>query len=132
MARHVEQVATQSCQKWLDAEKNTTGCDDLAISYDMGWQKRGNARNSRTGQGAAVGENTGKVVDFDTQNSSCRICESAAKDGKQHRDHDCRKNHSGSSKSMEAEAVVNIYERAKDHGVRYSVFIGDEDSTTIS
>ncbi|KAK3727623.1 hypothetical protein QZH41_017654, partial [Actinostola sp. cb2023] len=106
--------------------------NDLAIYYDMGWQKRGSARNSRTGQGTAVGRNTGKIVDYATRNSACRICDAAGKKHQEPRSHDCRKNHKGSSKSMEAAAAVQIYERAKTSGIRYSTFIGDEDSTTIA
>lgn len=33
---------------------------------------------------------------------------------------------------MEAAAAVEIYEGAKEDGIRYSIFIGDEDSTTIT
>ncbi len=32
---------------------------------------------------------------------------------------------------MEAAAAAEIYERAKARDVRYTTFIGDEDSTTI-
>ena len=98
----------------------------------MGWQKRGNARNSRTEQGTAVGRSNGKIVDYQTKNTACLGCESAAKAEKDPQKHDCRINHEGSSKSMEAAAAVDIYERAKKDGVHYNTFIGDEDSTTIS
>ena len=43
----------------------------LAISYDMGWQKRGNARKYRTGQGTAAGQGTGKIIQFETSNTTC-------------------------------------------------------------
>ena len=129
----IETEARSSCSDWLQTEVNSSaGKNDLAISYDMGWQKRGNGRNSRTGQGTAVGRATGKIVDFDTKNTFCRICDSASKSGKQPRVHDCRKNHNGTSKSMEAGAAAKIYERAKASGIRYAAFIGDEDNTTIA
>lgn len=133
VGKQIENVADSSCKKWLEMEKETVdGNQGLAISYDMGWQKRGNAWNSRTGHGTAVGKNTGKIVDYQTKNSACRIYESEEKTGKEPQSHDCRKNHEGSSKSMEAAAAVDIYERAKKNEVQYSTFIGDEDSTTIS
>lgn len=133
VGKQIERVTESSCKKWLEREiESAEGGQDLAISYDMGWQKRGNARNPRTGQGTAVGRSTGKIVDYQTKNTSCRTCESAAKAGKEPQSHDCRKNHEGSSKAMEAAAAVDIYERAKTSGVHYSTFIGDEDSTTIS
>ena len=90
----IEKVARTSCFTWLDQEvKSTDGNNDLAISYDMGWQKRGNARNLWTGQGTAAGRATGKIVDFETRNTTCQICESVFKSGKRPHTHDCRKNH---------------------------------------
>lgn len=35
VGKHIEQVASQSCQKWLQEEKKSTDGNDLAISYDM-------------------------------------------------------------------------------------------------
>lgn len=129
----IEKVARTSCSNWLEQEvKSTAGNHNLAISYDMGWQKRGNARNSRTGQGTAVRRANDKIVDYEIRNTSCRKCESALRSGKQPDSHDCRVNHSGSSKSMEAAAAAEIYERAKARDVHYTTFIGDEDSTTIA
>lgn len=128
----VEQVARESCKESLNEELRRTGTVDLAISYDMGWQKRGKARNSKTGQGTAVGSRTGKIVDYATMNNSCRVCEYAVKTSSQVQEHDCRRNHTGSSKSMESAAAVKIYMKGKEMGVQYSTFIGDEDSTTIA
>ena len=81
----------------------------------MGWQKRRNARDSKIGQGTAVGRSTGKIVDYQTKNTACCSCKSAAKAEKEPQKYDCRINHEGSSKLMEA-AVVDIYERAKKDG----------------
>ena len=66
------------------------------------------------------------------RNTSCQKCESVSKLGKQPSAHDCRMNHNGTSKSVEAGAAAVIYERAKDSGIHYTTFIGDEDSTTIA
>ena len=57
---------------------------------------------------------------------------SVSKSGKQPDTHDCRKNHTGTSKSMEAGAAAEIYEHVKACCIRCSTFIGDEDSTTIA
>lgn len=128
----IEEVARKSCSDWLVEEGNRSDGNNLAISYDMGWQKRGKARNSRTGQGIAVGQSTGKIIDYETKTTSCRKCENASKSGGNPSSHDCRVNHSGSSKSMEPAAAAEIYKRAKANGIRYTTFIGDEDSTTIA
>lgn len=130
----IEECAKESCNVSLKNELKSVGdgSKDVPISYDMGWQKRGKARNSKTGQGTAIGIATRKIVDYATMNSSCRKCESAEKSSKELPAHDCRKNHHGSAKSMEAAAAVEIYTRAKDKGVCYSTFVGDEDSTAIA
>ena len=47
-------------------------------------------------------------------------------------DHDCRLSHKGSSKSMEAEVGVKLFKEAPNYGIKYSVFIGDDDSATIA
>jgi len=65
-------------------------------------------------------------------NTSCRIWENAEKTSKEAPEHNCRRNHTGSAKSMEAAATVKIYKKAEKMGVQYTTFIGDEDSTTIA
>ena len=44
--------------------------------------------------------------------------------------HDCRHNHEGSSKSMEANVAVQLFGDAVEGGVRSSTYVGDDDSTT--
>ena len=41
-------------------------------------------------------------MDCATRCKNCRICAQAKSDGKVPQNHDCRKNHAGSSKSMES------------------------------
>ena len=50
------------------------GLTGVAVSYDMGWQKRGRGNNSSTGHGAAMGLGTGKVVSYSTRCKTCRVC----------------------------------------------------------
>ncbi|KAK3744034.1 hypothetical protein QZH41_002505 [Actinostola sp. cb2023] len=82
--------------------------------------------------GSAVGLKTGKVVSFATRNTMCRICQEANRENRQPRSHDCRRNREGSSKSMEANAAVQLFSEAVQHGVKYSTYVGDDDSTTES
>ena len=108
----VENVVKKSCKQILEQEKkkaeeksqNQGGEDGLvgiAVSYDMGWQKRGKGHNSLTGHGTAMGLVTGKVLSYSTRCKSCRVCDSSNRSGTAVKNHDCRKNHTGSSKSME-------------------------------
>ena len=50
----------------------------LEISYDMGWQKRGMLGTLGQDQGTAAGRATGKIIHFETRNTTCRICENVA------------------------------------------------------
>ncbi|XP_068701266.1 uncharacterized protein [Montipora foliosa] len=107
------------------------GLVGIAVSYDMGWQKRGRGHNSSTGHGAAMGLATGKVVSYSTRCKTCRVCSHNKLTGKDKR-HDCRKNHSGSSKSMERDVACELWSKAPKSGVKFSIYVGDDDSTTLA
>ena len=136
----IESVAKRSCHWYGDEEKlqsheegqNTDGLIKIAVSYDMGWRKRCRSQDSSSGMGSAVGLKTGKVVSFTTRNTMCRICEKAEQENRQPSSHDCRRNHEGSSKSMEANAAVQLFSEAPKRGVIFSTYVGDDDSTTES
>ena len=142
VGRAIEEVASNSCEMVLQdeicaAEKNgkipdTDGLMSLSVSYDMQWLKRGRGNNSLTGHGAVIGMETKKILDYGCANTFCRVCKAAKSKGKQPASHDCRMNHSGSSKAMEAAVGVKLFNQGPKHGVKYSVFIGDDDSATIA
>ena len=77
----LEKVATDSCKFNLDFKKKllrnllvylqTVSLPGVAVSYNMGWKKRGRGHNSATGQGAAMGLATGKVLTYSTK---CKMC----------------------------------------------------------
>ena len=97
----------------------------------MGWQKRGRGHNSSTGHGAAMGLATGKVVSYSTRCKTCRVCNHSKLSGKGKK-HDCRKNHWGSSKSMERDVACELWSKAPQSGIKFSVYVGDDDSTTLA
>lgn len=137
----IEKVAKASCDVYLEQEKenaeksNNQGEVDsmpgIAVSYDMGWTKRGKGHNSLTGHGASMGLKTGKVLSYATRCKACRVCESSKKSGKVAKTHNCRKNHVGSSKSMERDVAVELWTNALDSGTQFSTYVGDDDSTII-
>ena len=133
-------VARESCEMNLTLEKkvseqlsgpSTDGLAGIAVSYDMGWQKRGRGHNSSTGHGAAMGLTTGKVVSYSTRCKTCRVCSHNKVTGKEKK-HDCQKNHSGSSKSMERDVACELWSKAPQSGVKFSIYVGDDDSTTLA
>ena len=116
----VENVVKKSCKQILEQEKkkseeksqNQGGEDGLvgiAVSYDMGWQKRGKGHNSLTGHGTVMGLVTGKVLSYSTRCKSCRVCDSSNRSGTAVKNHDCSKNHTGSSKSMERDVACELW-----------------------
>ena len=98
----------------------------------MTWDGKsvGGGFKSNTGQGAVMGQNRRKVIDYTPKTKTCRVCEHAAKHHIQPRKHDCRKNHTGSSKSMEPLSAVELFQNATQYNIKYATYTGDEDSTT--
>ena len=98
----------------------------------MGWQKRGKGHNSLTGQGTAMGLKAGKVLAYATRFKLCRTCSYASREGKQVKQHDCRKNHNGSSKAMEPSVACELWNAPPKQNARFSTYVGDDDTTTLS
>ena len=138
----VETVAGHTCVETIEIEKENAikigetpdenNLVPISCSYDMGWQKRGKGFNSNTGQGAVMGLHTGKIMDYATKTKTCRVCDHAKKMKSTPHKHDCRKNHSGSSKAMEPTSAVQLFNNITKHNAKYSTYTGDDDSTTES
>ena len=138
----VEQVTKKSCKTAMSEERNAAikkgvkaddqGCINIPCSYDMGWQRQGKGHNSSTGHAAGMGLTYGKVMDYTTRTKSCRFCTNATKNGKESKQHNCRLNHTASSKAMEPMAAVHLFTESMKSHVKLSVYVGDEDSTTAA
>ena len=108
----------------------------LFVSYDMGWSQRSNGYkyDSLNGFCAIIGLHTGKVLDYCTKNRKCVFCDHEEATGRAIK-HDCRLNHYGPAKSMEAAGAVQLTVNSqilKDNNAQIGVFIGDNDSSSIS
>ena len=140
VGKAVDGIAKSSCRDYLTMEKeealkngvqvDKSNLVPISCSFDMSWQKRGKGHNSRTGQAAVMSLSSGKVLDYTTRTKSCIFCDSAKAMGKQPKTYDCRKNHEASSKAMEPAAAVQLFNRAQNQSVKFSVYAGDDDSTT--
>ena len=75
----IEEVGKESCEQSLslenDLSENCEGQTKLVVSYDMGWQRRssGCAYNSRSGHGVLIGDNNGKVLEYGSRISNCKV-----------------------------------------------------------
>jgi hypothetical protein len=100
----------------------------------MGWQVRssGGKYGSSTGHALLIGARSKKVLDSIVFNKKCGLC---TKHERKHgtltnvRRHVCVKNYEGSSKAMEAAALVKMLSRiAEEKGVSICTVISDDDS----
>ena len=105
-------------------------CIGITASYDAGWQCRGSSRsyNSKSGHGALIGENTGKVLNFTTRICNCKKCEVSGPSS----EHDCRRNWDGSAKAMEADMAVEMLNQTKGDTYQVTKLVGDEDACTMA
>ena len=136
----VEKVAKKSGKQVINDEKiialsNGIQSDEnkvlsVACSFDMGWQKRGKGHNSNTGQAAVMSMTSGKVMDYTTQVKTCRCCDYAKAKNIATKPHDCRKKHSASSKVMEPDSAVEMFNNALKENIKFSTYTADDDSTT--
>lgn len=79
-----------------------------------------------------IGCKTGKVLEYAVRSKTCRVCDRAERYGYKGKEHDCRKNWSGSAKAMEPDMVVEMVEKVREKGIRTVSLVGDEDASTIS
>ena len=138
----VEKVAQKSCLENMALERklaidggataDSDGFVSVSCSYVRGWQKRGWGNNSSTGHWAVIGLTTGKVLDFATKTTTCRIGKNAMKARKKANVHDYHLNHSVSSKTMEPQLAVDLFTRSLKSNVKLSVYTGDDDDSTMA
>ncbi|KAK0169231.1 hypothetical protein PV327_011699 [Microctonus hyperodae] len=77
---------------------------------------------------------TDKVIDFCTKNRKCKTCDINIKNVVQ-KEHDCRLNHYGTAKAMEAEGAVPLITKSeilKNADAEIGVYICDNDSSVES
>ena len=77
-----------------------------------------------------IGASTGKVLAYAVRCKKCKQCDQDT--SKDPSSHDCRKNWTGSSKSMEPDMAVNMLHNLKDKGFHVKNLVMDNDATTIS
>ena len=104
------------------------GVPAVTVIVDGGWSKRSHKHsyNAKSGVGIIIGKETGKLLHIGVRNKYCHACAT----GISQKDHLCFKNWSASSSEMETDIILEGFlEAEKVHGVRYTRFIGDGDSS---
>ena len=103
--------------------------------YDMGWNKRssGNKYDSISGHGFLLGGNLRKILNYRCMSKSCTKCAIVERMKQEPIEHECPKNHQGSSKSMECEAIyLMVKDSFYNQQFTCSVIVSDDDSTMRS
>ena len=106
----------------------------IAVSYDMGWQKRstGKLYDSLSGHGFIFGVRTGNVIGYQVKSKCCSKCSIANSLNKPAEEHDCTINWEGSSGGMEAAVALELCIQLHDDS-GYNIFVdtivSDDDST---
>ncbi|XP_068987314.1 uncharacterized protein [Bombus flavifrons] len=121
-------------------EKKTEDADELTVSGDGTWKKRG--FSFLFGVTSLIGYFTGKVLDIFVKSSYCHECKTwehklnSAEYEEWHEAHvsggKCLTNHISATGNMAVEAVKTMFQRSVQNGVRYRNYIGDGDSEVNS
>ncbi|PZC70925.1 hypothetical protein B5X24_HaOG214606 [Helicoverpa armigera] len=103
------------------------GIPIITVVADCCRSKRSYKTNySPSGVAAIIGYRSGKVVYLDVKNKYCIVCSRAALKGVPVIKHDCYKNHSGSSTSMEQSVIVEGFKTSvARQNVIYGTLIAD-------
>jgi hypothetical protein len=94
----------------------------IHVSYDMGWQKVAKTYDSLTGHGLMIGTRTKTVIAYQNYSKVCGVCHLHVQKMEKEETpdlplpvHRCPKNHSGSSKGMEAKAALDCVNKVWTH-----------------
>jgi len=107
----------------------------ITVCVDCGWSKRcyGHSYNANCGVAVIIGVRTKKIIYADTRCSTCLVCDKVPSDGSEENvdctPHICCKNWSGPATAMESDIIKAGFLQSRQHGLVYSSFIGDGDSS---
>ena len=125
-------LAIRSAYQDIGVHPDENGILDIAVSFDISWQKRG--FKSHNGMASVIDLLTGFIIDFEVLSNYCGKCkvaeeQSYADDWKAKHALNCEKNFDGSAGSMEVECAKRIWARSIDKNqFRYITFLSDGDS----
>ncbi|CAF1475225.1 unnamed protein product, partial [Rotaria sordida] len=108
---------------------------DITVSIDGTWKRRGHVSNY--GLVFVIDVHSGLCIDFEVMSLFCEACTrkrsilSETKFRKWYKKHQpfCSKNYDGTSKSMEKEGVIKLFQRSLINGLRYKHMVCDGDAS---
>ena len=115
-------------ERRLAIERNDShqGIPAVTVIVDGGWSKRSHhhSYNAKSGVAIIIGKETGKILHIGIRNKYCMACTQGIPKEK----HVCYKNWEESSSEMETD-IKGFRNAERTHGVQYTRFIGDGDSS---
>ncbi|XP_028161435.1 uncharacterized protein LOC114353576 [Ostrinia furnacalis] len=111
------------------------GIPIIDVILDGCWCKRSYRTNysALSGAAAIIGRRFGQVLFMAVKNKYCCICARAEKLNEVVKQHECFKNFDGPSTAMESTIIAEGFKKSVEiHGLIYSRFIADGDSSTYS
>ena len=124
-------------ERKLAIENNSfhEGVPAITVICDGGWSKRTHKHtyNANGVVGVSIGQKTKKLLYLGVRNKYCYICAMAEARHEKAAEHECFKNWTESSQSMEADIIVEGFQNAeKQHGLRYINVVADGDSSVFA
>lgn len=110
---------------------------DIIVSIDGTWKRRGHVSNY--GIVFVIDVQSGLCIDFEVMSLYCEACAKKKSELSRtnftiwHKKHKpfCSKNYDGTSKSMEKQGVIKLYQRSLMNGLRYKYMVCDGDASAF-
>ena len=118
-------------EKWKQCEKEQV---QLTVAFDMTWIKSnsGHRYDSLSGHAFICGCRSGMIVSAIITAKKCRLCSYYEAQSKKPPSHDCPRIYSGSSKDMESDTALSLYETIfydSKNKIALRSIVSDDDST---
>ncbi|KAL4718598.1 hypothetical protein ACJJTC_018073 [Scirpophaga incertulas] len=130
----MQEAAKEEAAEAISCGEMKDGIPVLTVIADCCWSKRSYKTNysAMSGVAAIIGYKSGKVLYMDVKNKYCVMCARAAVKGEPPANHECYKNHTGSSTSMEQSVIVEGFKTSiARQNVIYGTLIADGDASTF-
>lgn len=128
-----ESMREAAKEEAAEASEFKDGIPVITVVADCCWSKRSYKTNysASSGVAAIIGHKTGKVIYMDVKNKHCVVCARAAVLSEPPADHECLRNHVGSSSSMEQSVIVEGFKTSvARQNIIYGTLIADGDAST--
>ena len=134
VGRCVEAVVQESCKNVICKEKDNSQSERAGV-VEMAAYTTWDGKKEESGTTLQLGMVLSWVSQQGKGNGLCYQLQKlqilCTAQGKGTTTYNCRKNHKGSSKSMESSVACELWNKAPLSNTRYTIYVGDDDTTTL-